>query len=102
MSKSSWMSKIVRFGAMAAGSAAFVAALMVSGGRVAPATAHAAVTPAAEIQVPDELAVGPRSARCSDVDGRACPREGIIIHCANDRGTISQCVCFDGEWTCAF
>ena len=102
MSKSSWISKVVRIGAMAAGSAAFVGALAMSGGRIAPATAAAAVAPEAPVHIPAALSVGPRDARCRDIDGRACPREGIIIHCANDRGTISSCVCFDGEWSCAF
>jgi hypothetical protein len=89
MSKSSWMSKVVRFGAMAAGSAAFVAALAVSGGHVPVAAAKPAANP-----------VGPLSATCASLDGRACPREGIIIHCSDPFGGRGHCDCFEHEWSC--
>ena len=89
MNRSSWMSRIVRVGAMAAGSAAFVAALAVSGGRVPLAAAKPAADP-----------VGPRSATCASFDGRACPREGILIHCADPFGGRGHCFCVDLEWSC--
>lgn len=95
MNNSSWISKVVRVAAMAAGSAAFVAALALAGGRMPLATAKPA--PAAKsVAAP----VGPLSATCRATDGRTCPTEGIKIHCANDGGGISTCLCFDGTWTC--
>jgi hypothetical protein len=95
MNKTSWISNVVRIGAMAAGSAAFVAALAMSAGRVPMAAAKPAAAATAVV-----APVGPLGATCRSVDGRACPREGIKIHCANDGGGISTCLCFDGSWSC--
>ena len=53
MNKSNWISKVVRIGAMAAGSAAFVAALVVAGDRMTPATAQAAAMPSLTTNVPE-------------------------------------------------
>jgi hypothetical protein len=95
MSKSSWVSKVVRIAAMAAGSAAFVGALIVAGGRV-PVAAAQPTAPATSVVAP----VGPLGDTCRHTDGRACPTEGIKIHCANDGGGISTCLCFEGFWSC--
>jgi hypothetical protein len=100
MSKSNWISKVVRIGAMAAGSAAFVAALVVAGDRMTPATAQAAAMPSLTTNVPELQLAGPPSALCSAVDGRPCLRDGQQIHCANSRGGISTCLCFEREWSC--
>ena len=62
MSKSNWISRVVRIGAMAAGSAAFVAALVVAGDRMTPTTAQAAAIPSVTTNVPELQLAGPPSA----------------------------------------
>ena len=82
MSKSNWISKVVRIGAMAAGSAAFVAALVVAGDRMTPATAQAAAMPSLTTNVPELQLAGPPSALCSAVDGRLCCRRQRTVDVA--------------------
>jgi hypothetical protein len=102
MNKASWVSKIVRIGALGLGSLAFVAALA-SANNLPPDTAvqatpgSQAVTCAAEPQ----SANGPASATCQAIDGTTCSREGAVIHCADTtNGIVGRCECFEGSWTC--
>jgi hypothetical protein len=39
-------------------------------------------------------------ARCSLFNGGPCGSEGFTVNCLRDDGTIGQCHCSGGEWSC--
>ena len=94
---SSQFSKVLRIAALGAGSLAFVAALAMTSNHMAAAQAQPAEV--ASIDVTD-TGFGPLGATCRSLDGRACLRDGLHIHCATSDGSVGDCFCVELTWSC--
>src|SRR5262245_32696457 len=95
MTKTTWISKIARTAALAAGTLAFAGALGLASTRSASAQLARADGTASR-------RVGRVATLCSAFDGQHCNFNGTQVHCTTQNGGPGRCLCFENEWSCNF